>query len=78
MKTGDRIRVFMRYGDTEDFTVEKFRYCLGIFQSKQHRLAGEFTPLCDLFEKGAESKPEYIPNFGEYYSNKVQAWMDLP
>jgi hypothetical protein len=63
---------------TEDFTVEEFRYCLGIFESEQHRQAGRFTPLCDLYERGPDSENSYISNFGEYYTNPVQAWMDIP
>ena len=78
MKAGDRIRVFDIYLGTIDFTVEEFRYCLGIFESGDHREAGVFTPLCVLYEAGAESENKYISNFGEYASNKVQAWMDIP
>jgi len=78
MKAGDRIRVRTIWGDTEDFTVEEFRFCLGFFASEQHRTAGKFMPLCDLYENGAYSKSEYISNFGEYMSNQVQAWMDIP
>jgi len=78
MKEGDRIRVFLRYGDTEDFTVEMFRHCLGIFLSKQHREAGVFKPLCDLYEPGSESESKYISNFGAYNSNLVPTWMDIP
>lgn len=82
MKAGDRIRV-QKYimghkSHTEDFTVEKFRYCLGIFQSEDHRKAGNFTPLCDLYERGPDSKDSYISNYGEYYTNPVQGWMDIP
>ena len=61
----------------EDFIVEEFRYCLGIFESDEHRIAGRFTPLCDMFERGPESKNSYISNFGEYTTNQVQGWMDL-
>lgn len=78
MKAGDKIRVFTIYGDTTDFTVEEFRFCLGVFASDQHRQAGKFTPLCELYEKGPDSKDDYISNFGEYYTNPVQAWMDIP
>jgi len=78
MKPGDKIRIFTIFGDTEDFIVEEFRYCLGIFPSEQHRKAGHFTPLCELYEPGAYSKQEYISNYGNYNSNEVQAWMDIP
>jgi len=78
MKAGDKIKVFTVYGDTADYIVEEFRYCLGVFASPQHREAGYFTPLCDLYENGAESEQKYISNYGEYYSNQVQAWMDIP
>ena len=82
MKIGDRIRV-QRYilghlSNTEDFTVEEFRYCLGIFESEQDRTAGRFTPLCDLYVRGAESEQKYISNYGEYFTNHVQSWMDIP
>jgi len=78
MKAGDRIRVRGVFGDLKDYTVEEFRYCLGVFASKQHREAGEFTPLCSMYEPGAYSEDKYISNFGNYYTNKVQAWMDIP
>ena len=82
MKAGDKIRVqryMMGYAVEQcDFIVEEFRFCLGIFQSDQHRKADRFLPLCDLYERGPESKNDYISNFGEYYTNPVQAWMDLP
>ena len=82
MKEGDKIRVFTytmgcRTG-TKDFVVEKFRHCLGIFESEHHRTAGHFTPLCKLYEPGPDSEQKYISNYGEYRSNMVQGWMDLP
>jgi hypothetical protein len=81
MKAGDRIRLDTgngMYTSLGDYTVEEFRHCLGVFLSNQHREAGRFTPLCALYERGAESESKYISNFGEYTSNKVQAWMDIP
>ena len=82
MKAGDRIRIqkyIMGYPNgLEDYTVEEFRYCLGIFLNEDRRKAGEFTPLCRLYENGPESKQEYISNYGEYFSNQVQSWMDIP
>jgi hypothetical protein len=82
MKAGDKIRVFTYVMGhpcgTKNFTVEKFRHCLGIFETVAHKQAGRFTPLCDLFEPGPESKKRYISNFGEYDTNQVQAWMDIP
>jgi len=82
MESGDRIRV-QHYmmgckSHTEDYTVEEFRFCLGIFLSGCDRTAGNFTPLCELFESGADSENLYISNYGEYTSNKVQSWMDIP
>ena len=82
MKTGDRIRVFTytmgHRSGTKDLTVEMFRYCLGVFHSEQARTAGDFTPLCDLYEQGPDSEQEYISNYGVYYTNMVQSWMDIP
>ena len=82
MKAGDRIRVttyIMGYeSGFEDYTVEEFRYCLGIFKSPQHRQAGNFTPLCELFERGPDSENSYISNYGEYVTNMVQGWSDIP
>lgn len=82
MKPGCRIRVstyVMGYEcGFEDFTVEEFRYCLGIFRSEQHRAAGDFTPLCELYERGPDSENDYIPNYGSYVTNLVQGWSDLP
>lgn len=84
MEVGDKIRVFLycNYrrmpGKTKDYVIEKFRDCLGIFESGAHRQAGRFTPLCELYEPGPESEKKYISNYGEYYTNMVQAWMDIP
>lgn len=82
MKAGDRIRV-QKYimghpSHYDDHIVEEFRYCLGIFLDEAHRRAGNFTPLCDLYEPGPESEQHYISNYGEYHTNMVQGWMDLP
>ena len=82
MREGDRIRV-QKYimghaSHCDDYTVEKFRHCLGIFLSNNHREAGNFTPLCDLYEPGPDSEQKYISNYGAHYTNMVQAWMDLP
>ena len=81
MKAGDNIRI-QRYmmghpQYLEDFTIEEFRYCLGFFESPQHRMAGKFTPLCDVYEAGPESERSYISNFGEYITNEVPAWMNI-
>ena len=82
MKTGDKIRVNTYFGNTpiaqQDYIVEEFRYCLGIFETQQDREAGAFTPLCRLYEVGSESEKKYISNYGEYHTNMVQSWMDLP
>ena len=82
MKAGDRIRLDVgwhgMYTDLQDFTVEEFRYCLGIFKSESHRKAGVFTPLCELYENGPDSECKYIGNFGEYYTNQVPAFMNIP
>lgn len=82
MKAGCRIRVtqYIMGFDVgfEDYTVEEFRYCLGIFRSEQHRIAGDFTPLCELYERGPDSTNDYIPNYGSYVTNQVQGWSDLP
>ena len=81
MKAGDKIRVQMYImgcrTSQEDYTVEEFRYCLGVFLTPQDREAGKFKPLCDLYESGPESENKYISNYGEYTSNQVQAWMDI-
>lgn len=82
MKPGNKIRVTEYYYDQaigyNDFIVEEFRYCLGIFKSEEHRQAGHFTPLCELYERGPDSELEYIPNYGEYLTNMVQGWSDIP
>ena len=82
MEEGDRIRVF-RYimgkkNGTKDVIVEKFRHCFGFFASENHRIAGDFTPLCEVYEPGPDSIQKYIPNYGGYHTNMVQGWMDLP
>lgn len=82
MKAGDKIRVqkyvMGRPCGTDDYVVEEFRYCLGIFRSKQHRKACMFIPLCDLYERGSDSEQKYISNFGKYVTNQVQGWIDIP
>ena len=82
MKAGDRIRV-QKYimghpTHTDDYTVEEFRFCLGIFLSGNDRTACRFTPLCDLYEDGPDSEQLYLSNYGEYWTNQVQSWMDIP
>jgi hypothetical protein len=77
MKAGDLIRIRGGWGELMDFEVEEFRFCLGVFKTPQHRTAGEFTPLCDLYEAGPESQRKYISNFGEYNTEYVQAWMNI-
>lgn len=77
LAVGDRIRLELRYG-TEDFTVEEFRQCLGIFLDDKHREAGNFTPLCDLWGHGTGSESGYIGNYGEFVKNPVPLWMNLP
>ena len=74
---GDRIRIESRFG-CDYYTVERFRDCLGIFKSHSHRKAGNFTPLCELYEFGAGSENSYIANYGEYIKNPVAMWMQLP
>jgi len=82
MKVGDKIRCFETMMGhvigTNDFTVEEFRYCLGVFESEQHRITQRFTPLCDMYEPAPDSKKRYMSNFGEYNTKYVQYWMDLP
>lgn len=82
MEAGNRIRV-QKYTmghptHQDDYTVEEFRHCLGIFVTDQDREAGSFTPLCELYEPGPESESKYIGNYGSYNTNEVQSWMDLP
>ena len=82
MKVGDKIRV-QKYimgtpAYTDDYIVEEFRFCLGIFLSEEHRTAQLFTPLCELYSPAPDAKEGYIPNFGEYYDKYVQSFMNLP
>ena len=82
MQVGDKIRVFTYFMGkqtrTKDLLVEEFRFCLGVFASSDARQAGHFTPLCDLYKPGPDGETKYIPNYGEYETNMVQAWMDVP
>ena len=82
MKVGDKIRIQKYYKNCpvslSDHVVEKFRHCLGIFLSDNDRISGRFTPLCNLYEPGPESEEKYLSNYGNYYTNLVQGWMDLP
>ena len=80
MKSGCKIKVDMgwhgMYSEWEVFEVEEFRYCLGIFKSEEHREAGVFTPLSELYLDGPESEEKYISNFGTYRTDQVPAWID--
>lgn len=83
MKAGDKIMINWKdfggmYDDVQTYTVEEFRHNLGIFTSDEHREAGRFTPLCELYCNGPDSEHRYISNFGNYWSNQVQGWSDLP
>lgn len=81
MKAGDKIRVQIYIcgnpAYTEDHVIEEYAYCLGFFRTENDRIAGRFTPLCELYEPGPDSERKYLPNYGEYYTNLVQGWMDL-
>ena len=79
MQAGSKILIPDYYGGySEPLIVEEFRYGLGVFESDAHRTAGKFTPLCTLFIAGADSEGKYISNFGEYLTNQVQGWIDIP
>lgn len=62
----------------DDYTIEEYRHCPGIFLSKAHRTACEFTPLCELYDPAPGAERRYLSNHGEYYDEWVQGWMDLP
>lgn len=82
MKAGDKIRVqkYMmgKAYDHEDYTVEEFRHCLGVFLCHNDRTASRFTPLCYLYEPAPDAIQGYIGNYGEYYDKWVPAYMNLP
>jgi hypothetical protein len=82
MKAGDRIRMtYYTMGHANgfvDFTIEEFRFCLGIFESDEHRQADRFTPLCELYGDGPDSEARYISNFGDYRTNQVPSFMNIP
>lgn len=79
MQVGDRISItFMGfYEETLEYTVEEFRHCLGIFENEDHRKAGKFTPLCVLYKRGEDSEDRYIPNYGNYATNMVPAFVKI-
>jgi hypothetical protein len=82
MKAGDRIRV-QKYiaghaSHCDDYTVEEFRFCLGVFLSEADRTAQNFTPLCELFEPAPDAAQGYIPNYGPFWDKWVQGFMNLP
>jgi hypothetical protein len=82
VKAGDRIRV-QKYilghrAYTEDYTVDEFRQCLGIFESEEARRAQNFTPICELYEPAPDAKKDYIPNYGECFTAYVPSYMNLP
>ncbi|MCP4485740.1 MAG: hypothetical protein GY820_00145 [Gammaproteobacteria bacterium] len=75
---GDRIMIEGNWGQQFVREVESFRDCLGVFMSEQHRQAGRFTPLCEMYGFGTGSETGYIGNFGEYVKNSVPLWMQVP
>lgn len=77
LAVGDWIRIKDRF-ECRDFKVVEFRQCLGIWESGAHIEAGHFTPLSELYEPGPESEKGYIPNYGEYSTNMVPSWMNIP
>jgi hypothetical protein len=81
MKAGDKIRlqryIFGHPANLADYEVEEFRHCLGIFESPACRKAGNFTPLCNLYENGPDSQNGYISNYGEYTTNQVPSFMNI-
>ena len=78
MKAGDKIKIQNTYGTWEEYVVEEFRYCLGVFMGEDYREAGCFAALCDLYTDGPDSEVQYISNFGAYGTNQVPAWADIP
>lgn len=74
---GDRIRIEGNWGMTYDCTVERFRDCLGVFLTPDHRKAGHFAPLCNMYGHGSGSSDGYIANYGEYIKDPVALWMQL-
>lgn len=74
---GDWVRVEMSYGEMRDVKVERFRDCLGVFLSPQHRVTASFTPLCEMYGRGTGSEDAYMSNFGEYIKNPVPQWMQI-
>jgi hypothetical protein len=82
MKAGDRISIdwsaFGEWNGVEEFVVEEFRHTLGIFRSSEARKAGRFTPMCDIYYDGPDSRQDYVSNYGEYRTNQVQGWSDIP
>ena len=81
MKAGDRIRLDIendRYSILGDFKVEEFRFCLGVFLSEEHRIAGEFIPLCGLYGSGLDSEEKELSHYGTYTTNQVPLFMNIP
>lgn len=78
VSVGDVIAIpyyyFGEYSHEELHYVESFRFALGVFLSDDARVAGNFTPLCELYKPSENSKQEYISNYGEYISNKIPNW----
>ena len=81
MKVGDRIRLDVGGycgTDLKDFSIEEFRHTLGVFTSENARTAGQFTPICEMYDRGPDSVNKYLSNWGEYISNQVPMFMNLP
>ena len=61
-------------GETTRLKVERFRFCLGVFENGAAREMGRFTPLCALYGRGPDSEQRYMPNRGEYLTHLVPVW----
>lgn len=78
VNAGDKIQLDLGWDgmtvDLQDFTVEEFRFALGVFLSDDHRKMKKFTPLCELFCDGPNSEKEHMPHYGEYSTNQVPSF----
>jgi hypothetical protein len=82
LKAGDKIKMPYFYmgisePDWHIHEVVEFRQTLGIFESPEHKEAGELTPLCNLYYDGPYSEEKYISNYGTYRTNQVPAFIPI-
>lgn len=68
LKVGDKVLVKWHnglYPEEGVFVLEEYMFCLGYFESEEHRTMHRFTPLSDLMQP-ADDRTAHMSNIGSY------------